>query len=56
MGDEDARTILQGKHALGSGDIFLKGRLRFLHDADVEAVLDQDVVNALPAGTVCPGA
>jgi len=24
------------------------------HEADVEAVLDKDVVNTLPAGIVCP--
>src|ERR1700758_2670896 len=31
-----------------------KESLRLPHDADVEAVLDKDVVNTLPAGIVCP--
>jgi hypothetical protein len=27
-----------------------------LDDADVKAIFDKNVVNALPAGTICPGA
>jgi hypothetical protein len=61
VSDEDTGTILERQDAPGSGDPFLKGRFRLLHDADVEAVLDnveavldKDVANALPAGTVCP--
>ena len=41
--------------ALRSSHVFFKGRLRLLNDADVVAILDKDVVNALPAGTICPG-
>src|ERR1700758_1883098 len=31
-----------------------KESLRLPHDANVEAVVDKDVVNILPAGSVCP--
>ena len=55
VSDKNARSILLSKDALRSGDIFLEGRLRLLNDADVEAILDKNVVNALPAGTICPG-
>src|SRR6266481_5971506 len=54
VGDKNARSILQGKDALSGGHIFFKGCLRLLDDADVVAILDQDVVNAFPAGTICP--
>ena len=54
MSDKNARPILLSKNALRSGDIFLEGRLRLLNDADVEAILDKNVVNALPARTICP--
>jgi hypothetical protein len=43
-----------GKDALGGGHIFFKVRLRFLDDADVKAVRDQDVVNVFPARTIRP--
>jgi hypothetical protein len=52
----DARSILLGKDALGGGRIFFKGRLRFLDDADVISVRDQDVINAFPARTIRPRA
>jgi hypothetical protein len=55
VSDKNARSILQSKDALRSRDIFLEGRLRLLNDADVETILDKNVVNALPAGTICPG-
>jgi hypothetical protein len=35
------------------GHVF-KGSLRLSHDADVEAILDKNVVNAPPARTICP--
>jgi hypothetical protein len=54
--DKDARSALQCKDTLHSGHIILEGRLWLLDDADVEAIFDENVVNALPAGTVCPGA
>jgi hypothetical protein len=47
---------LLSKDALRGSYIFLKGGLRFLDDADVEAILDQNVVNALPTRTIRPGA
>jgi hypothetical protein len=56
MSDENAWSILLSKDALCGRDIFFKGRLRLLHDADVVAILDQNVVNAFPARTICPGA
>ena len=56
MSDKNARSILLSKDALRGSHIFFKGRLRFLDDADVVAILDQNVVNAFPAGTICPGA
>jgi hypothetical protein len=54
--DKDARSVLQCEDTLYSGHIILEGRLRLLHDADVEAIFDENVVNALPARTICPGA
>jgi hypothetical protein len=33
----------------------MEGCLRLLDDADVEAIFDKNVVNTLPAGTICPG-
>lgn len=44
------------KDALRSRHIFFKGRLWLLNDADVISILDENVVNAFPAGTICPGA
>src|SRR5437899_2967894 len=55
VSDENARSILLSEHPLCRGDIFFKGGLRFLNDADVISILDENVVNAFPAGTVCPG-
>ena len=34
----------------------MEGRLRLLDDADVVSILDQNIVNAVLAGTICPGA
>jgi hypothetical protein len=34
--------------------MILTGRFELLDDADVKAVLNKDVVNALSAGTICP--
>src|SRR6266853_2632461 len=53
---KNAWSILLSEHALRSGDVFLAGGLRLLDDADVKAILNEDVVNALPAGTICPSA
>jgi hypothetical protein len=55
VGDENARSILLGQDAPRGRHIFLEGRERLLDDADVVAILDNYVVNALPAGTVYPG-
>ena len=56
MGDKNARSILQCENPLHRGHIILEGRLRLLDDADIEAVLDKNVVDAFPARTVRPGA
>jgi hypothetical protein len=55
VSDRNARSILLGKDALRSGDIFFKGCLGLLDDADVIAILDKNVVNAFPAGTIGSG-
>jgi hypothetical protein len=47
--------MLQREDTLYGGHIILEGRLRLLDDADVEAVFGKHVVDALPAGTICPG-
>src|ERR1700683_2466111 len=54
--DENAWPILLSEDALRRSHIFLKGRLRLLHNADVEAIFNKNVVNALPSGSVCPSA
>src|SRR6266403_5569485 len=55
VSDENALAILLSKYALCGSYIFFKGRLRLLDDADVIAILDQNVVNTFPARTICPG-
>ena len=55
MSDEDARPILLSQDALRRSHIFFKGRLRLLDNADVVAILNQNVINAFPTGTICPG-
>ena len=55
MGEENAWSVLLSKDALCGRDIVFKGRLRLLDDADVVAILNKNVVNAFPAGTICPG-
>jgi hypothetical protein len=54
MSDQNAWSVLLSQHALRSSDIFFKGRLRLLNDADVISILDENVVNAFPARTICP--
>jgi hypothetical protein len=56
VSDKNAGPILLSEDAFRGSDIFLKGRLRLLDNADVEAILGKNVVNALPSGTVCPSA
>jgi hypothetical protein len=55
VSDKNALAILLSKDALRGSHIFFKGRLRLLDDADVVAILDKNVVDASPAGTICPG-
>jgi hypothetical protein len=51
---KNARSILLSKDALGGRDIFLERSLRFLDNADLVTILDQNVVNTFPAGAICP--
>jgi hypothetical protein len=54
--DKNARCILQTKNSLRGTHVVFEGGLRFLDDADFVAILDQDVVNTLPARTIGRGA
>src|SRR6266851_5629994 len=56
VSDKNARSILLSQGALRSGDIIFEGRLRLLHNADVVAILNKNVVHAFPARTIRPGA
>src|SRR4029077_8975481 len=53
---QNARSILKSESALGGGHIIFEGCLRLLDDADVVAVLDQNVVDTFPPRTIGPGA
>jgi hypothetical protein len=55
MSNKNAWSILLSKDALRGCDIFFKGCLRLLDDANVVAIVDKNVVNALPARTIRPG-
>ena len=44
------------QEALCGSHIVVKRRFRLLDDADVVAILDENVVDALPARTIRPGA
>jgi hypothetical protein len=52
--DKNARSLLLSEDALGRGHIVFEGRLRFLNDTDVVAILDENIVNAFPARTIRP--
>ena len=56
VSDKNARPVLKSEGALGGGHIFFRGCLRLLDDADVVAILDENLVNALPARAIGPGA
>ncbi len=56
MGEKNALAILLSEDALRSGNIFFERGLRFLNDADVIAILDQNGVNTFPARIIRPGA
>gem|GEM_PF-2837632 len=55
VSDKNARSVLKSEGPLGSSHVFFKRRLRLLNDAHVVAILQKNVVNAFPAGTICPG-
>ena len=52
VADENDRLALRVDDALGRGHVAFERQRRILDDADVVAVLLQDVVDALPAGAV----
>jgi hypothetical protein len=52
MAHKNDGAILLVNRALGDGDIIGKRGGRVLYDADVVAVLFQDVVDTLPAGAM----
>ena len=54
VSDKNARPILLSEDALRGSHILFKRRLRLLDDADVVAVLDENVVNAFPARAIGP--
>src|SRR3954462_3142216 len=54
--DKNARSVLKSEGPLGRSHVFFKRRLRLLNDANVVAILHENVVNALPAGTIRPAA
>src|ERR1700683_328918 len=56
MSDKNARSILKREGALSGSHIVLKGCLWLLANANVLAILHEDVVNTLPARTICPRA
>jgi hypothetical protein len=52
MADENRRAVLGVERVVGGLDTALKRQRLVLHDAHVEAVRLQQVVDALPAGPV----
>jgi hypothetical protein len=56
VGDKDDWSVLQREDALHGGHIILEGRLGLLDEADLEVVFHENVVDAVPARTICPGA
>jgi hypothetical protein len=56
VSDQNTRPILLSEESLRGSDIFFKGRLRLLDEADFVAILDKNVVDAFPARAICPSA
>ena len=52
VADEDRRAVLEVQHVVRGLDVALERERLVLHDAHVEAVGLQQVVDALPAGAV----
>src|SRR6267142_306890 len=52
---KNAWSILQSKDALRRRHIFLERCLRLLDDTHLVTILDENVVNAFPTRTICPG-
>jgi hypothetical protein len=52
VSDEDGRTVLGVEHVVGCCDVALERQRLVLHDAHVEAVRLQQLIYALPAGSV----
>src|ERR1700730_1040888 len=54
VSDKNARSVLKSEGPFGGSQFVVKRPLRLMNDADVVAILHKNVVNALPAGTICP--
>ena len=52
VADEDRRAVLLVEDVVGGLDVAVERERLVLHDADVEAVRLQQVVDALPAGAI----
>lgn len=52
VADEDRRTLLQVERVRGGLDVAFERQRLVLHDAHIEALCRQQVVDALPAGFV----
>src|SRR6266496_4653453 len=53
---QNAGSILLSQDALCGCDIFFKRGFRLLDDTYLVTILDENVVNAFPTRTICPGA
>ncbi len=51
MTNQNSRSVLTIKNALGRGHVFRERRQRFLNQGDVITVLGQDIVDRPPART-----
>jgi hypothetical protein len=55
VSDKNTQTILESNDALRGGNVFLERRQRLFYDADVKAIFEENVVDAFPSRTICPG-
>jgi hypothetical protein len=52
VADENRRAVLLVQDAAGDGDVIFERQRRVLDDADVEAILFEELVDTLPAGSI----
>ncbi len=52
MADQNGGPILRSKHSPGHGNVVFQRNGGILDDADVKAILRQNVVNALPTRAI----